>query len=421
MGVRPHGASPPPRSSCRRRCGATACYPTASASAAPADTRRIRRHARAHTTSLPTPQGPADPILGLTADFNEDERSPKYLLGVGAYRDDAGKPYVLPSVREAEARLLAAKADHEYAGMTGVAQFTGLAAEFAYGKQSAPLDDGRVAITQTLSGTGACRLVGDFWKRFGAETGGAHIYLPNPTWGNHLNIFKDAGLETRKYSYLDANKTGLDHAAMLEDVAAAPAGSLFLLHACAHNPTGVDPSLEQWKELSQAFKAKGHIAFFDSAYQGFASGDAEHDAAAIRLFVDDGHPILLGQSFAKNFGLYGERVGALSFVCADKDEKARVESQLKILVRPMYSNPPVYGARIVAEVLKDPELWAQWSAECKGMAHRIIDMRQVRVVGGCSRVEEPRVVRSLTISPLSLRRPCGRTSKGSARPKTGRT
>ena len=199
--------------------------------------------------------------------------------------------------------------------------------------------------------------------------------MPDPTWGNHIAIMKNSGLEPASYSYFDSKTCGVDFKGMLNSINNAETGSVFMFHACAHNPTGCDPTPEQWDQLSIVMKAKKHITFFDCAYQGFASGDSEQDAYAIRKFVADGHQIILAQSFAKNFGLYGERVGTLSVVCASKEEKDRVESQLKVLVRPMYSNPPVYGARLIAEILSDKTLREQWALECKSMAHRILDMR----------------------------------------------
>jgi len=190
-------------------------------------------------------------------------------------------------------------------------------------------------------------------------------------------IFRDAGMKVEQYKYYDPKTRGLDLAGMLESMERAPDGSAFLLHACAHNPTGVDPSPQQWKEVSAAMRRKRHVAFFDCAYQGFASGDADKDAGAVRQFVEDGHLVMLAQSYAKNFGLYNERVGAFSVVCRDPDEKERVESQLKILVRPAYSNPPAQGARIVDTILSDAVLKPQWYAECKSMADRIILMRKL--------------------------------------------
>jgi len=232
----------------------------------------------------------------------------------------------------------------------------------------------RLAITQSISGTGALRIGTAFLARHypGAKT----IYLPAPTWGNHIPISKDSGLEVKTYKYFDKKTVGLDFEGMKADIKAAPEGSIILLHACAHNPTGVDPTDAQWKELSDLMKEKKHFSFFDMAYQGFASGDILKDAFAVRYFVEQGHQILLCQSFAKNLGLYGERVGAISFVTADSEEKARVDSQLKIIIRPLYSNPPIHGARLVSAILGSPELKEQWLGEVKGMADRIIAMRE---------------------------------------------
>ena len=316
------------------------------------------------------PQAPADPILGVAEAFRADASPDKINLGIGAYRDNSGAPWVLPSVRAAEGKLYEEAADHEYLGMAGLPAFVSAALRFAYGAECAALAAGRVAAIQTLSGTGACRAAGVFLERFsGADT----VYVSDPTWGNHIPIFEEAGLAVKRYRYFDAATNGLDFAGMLADVEAAPDGSVFLLHACAHNPTGVDPSAEQWATLSGALRR--HVVMFDCAYQGFASGDADRDAASIRRFVADGHELLLAQSFAKNFGLYGERVGALSVVCADAAERTRVESQLKRIARPIWSNPPAHGARVVARVLGDASLRAQWTAECRGMADRIIAMR----------------------------------------------
>jgi len=262
----------------------------------------------------------------------------------------------------------------EYAPIVGVDEFVKSARCFALGKESPALVEERTASVQSLSGTGACRVIGQFYAKFLGD--GAPFYLPAPSWGNHANIFKACGLDVRTYRYWHPDTNGLDLQGMIDDLTKAPDGSAVLLHACAHNPTGVDPTAEQWKQICEVLKARpGLSLFFDSAYQGFASGDAEADAFAVRHFVDEGVNFALAQSFAKNFGLYGERVGVLSMVCSDGDEAARVLSQLKILVRAMYSNPPVHGARIVAEVLKDPELETQWRAECKTMADRIIGMR----------------------------------------------
>lgn len=319
------------------------------------------------------PMGPADPILGLTDRFNKDTDPRKVSLGAGAYRDDNGKPYVLPSVLEAEKRIMAAGLNKEYAGIAGMKDFVDLSLEFAYGEDCEALKEGRITGVQTISGTGGVRLAGEFFSKFLGKN--APVYLPNPTWGNHIPIMKDAGMEVRRYAYYEPASRGLDFSGLMNDLKGAPDKSVFLLHACAHNPTGVDPTLEQWKEIADIMKAKQHVPFFDCAYQGFASGDASHDAAAIRLFVKEGHNVFLSQSYAKNFGLYGERVGAMSVVTNSKDEAERVLSQLKIIIRPMYSNPPIHGSRIVSTILSDTQLKQQWYRECKGMADRIITMR----------------------------------------------
>lgn len=326
---------------------------------------------RSASTWAKVQQGPPDAILGITEAFKADPSDKKINLGVGAYRDDKGKPYVLPSVREAEQKIVSSRMNKEYAGITGVPEFTKSAALLAYGKDSSALD--RLAITQSVSGTGALRIGGAFLERFfpGAKT----IYVPNSTWANHGAIFNDCGLKVEKYRYYNKDTIGLDYEGLIADIEAAPQGSVFLLHACAHNPTGVDPSTQQWEAIEAAISKKGHTAFFDMAYQGFASGDINRDAFAVRHFVAKGHQILLAQSFAKNMGLYGERAGAFSVVAADAAEAKRVDSQIKILVRPLYSNPPIHGARIAAEILNNPALYEQWLGEVKGMADRIIEMR----------------------------------------------
>ncbi|KAI0846506.1 aspartate aminotransferase [Daldinia vernicosa] len=323
---------------------------------------------RAGSTWANVPQGP--PVC-ITEAFKADSFEKKINLGVGAYRDDQGKPYVLPSVRAAEDKIVAKRLNKEYLGITGLPEFTTAAAELAYGKGSSALE--RLVITQSISGTGALRIAAAFLARF--YPGDKTIYIPTPSWANHKAVFHDSGLKVEQYRYYDKNTIGLDFEGMLADIKAAPKGSIFLFHACAHNPTGVDPTTEQWKEISNAVKAQGHYAFFDMAYQGFASGDTNKDAFAVRHFVEQGHNICLAQSFAKNMGLYGERVGAFSIVASSPEEKKRLESQIKILIRPLYSNPPLHGARIASEILNDPALNKQWLGEVKGMADRIISMR----------------------------------------------
>jgi len=323
-------------------------------------------------------KGPEDPILGITVAFNKDTHPKKINLGVGAYRDDAGKPFILGCVREAENRIREKNMDHEYAPIAGVAALCKVSQELALGADAPELKEKRVATIQALSGTGALRVGADFMMRFinlPAETKKT-VYLPDPTWGNHIPIYKDAGFGVKTYRYYDPKTCGLDFTGFKTDLQNLPKNSLVLLHACAHNPTGVDPTSQQWKELSQVCKDRDHFVFFDLAYQGFASGDPERDVQAVRQFIKDGHNVGIAQSFAKNFGLYGERVGALSFLTQNAKEAEAVESQLKILVRPMYSNPPITGARIVSTILSDAALTAQWRTEVKLMADRIIGMRQ---------------------------------------------
>jgi len=276
-------------------------------------------------------------------------------------------------VRAAEARLLERGEKKEYAPITGDPQYVSRALAFAYGEESEALSSGRIIGVQTLSGTGACRIAGEFFARFLPKD--TTIYVSDPTWGNHIPIMELSGLTVKRYRYLNRQTNSLDLKGYLEDIEAAPAGSIFLLHACAHNPTGVDPTSDEWSQISAAILAGGHHVLMDCAYQGFASGDAEFDAGAIRKFVDEGHSMLLAQSFAKNFGLYGERVGTLSVVCADAEQAERVASQLKLIIRPMYSSPPIHGALIVKEVLADDALRAQYYGECKDMANRILRMR----------------------------------------------
>jgi aspartate aminotransferase, mitochondrial len=308
--------------------------------------------------------------LTLSGTFSTHTNIP---IGVGAYRDDKGKPYVLPSVKEAENKIVNSALDKEYAGITGVPSFTKAAALLAYGPDSAPIKEDRIVITQSISGTGALRIGGAFLERFypGAKT----IYIPNPSWANHAAVFKDSGLKVEKYRYYNKDTIGLDFEGLIEDLKTIPKGSIVLLHACAHNPTGVDPTEDQWRAISKAIKEQGHFPFFDMAYQGFASGSTDKDAFALRHFISEGHTPILAQSFAKNMGLYGERVGAFSIVATSAEEKKRVDSQVKILVRPLYSNPPIHGARIASEVLNNPTLNKQWLGEVKGMADRIITMR----------------------------------------------
>ncbi|XP_059154230.1 aspartate aminotransferase, mitochondrial-like [Physella acuta] len=317
--------------------------------------------------------GPPDAILGVTEAFKKDTSPKKMNLGVGAYRDDAGKPYVLPSVKKAEDSIVQAGLDKEYAGIIGVPDFYNAAIKLALGADSPVLKEKLNVTTQAISGTGALRIGANFFNKW--YTKSKTFWLPTPSWGNHTPILKHAGLNVSSYRYYDPNTCGFDFKGAIEDIQKIPEGDVVLLHACAHNPTGVDPKPEQWKELSQVIKQRKLFPYFDMAYQGFASGSTDQDAFAVRQFIRDGHQMALSQSFSKNMGLYGERVGAFSIICSSTEEAERVMSQVKIIIRPLYSNPPVHGARIAAKILNTPELNAQWLKEVKGMADRIILMR----------------------------------------------
>jgi len=320
------------------------------------------------------PMGAPDAILGIADNFKKCTDPNKVNVCVGAYRDENGKPWILPSVKEAEKIMMDDPSENkEYASIAGDAAYVEQAVKFAYGQDA---DLSTMAAVQTLSGTGACRIGGEFLSKFFPVK---KIYIPDPTWGNHIAIFEECGLEVVRYRYYNRATNGLNFDGMLEDLKAAPEGAVVLLHACAHNPTGCDPSKEEWKTISALIKEKNLQVFFDSAYQGFASGDAEADGFALRYFVEEGHNVMLAQSFAKNFGLYGERCGTLSFVTNNADEKERVISQLKRIIRPMYSSPPVHGSSIVRTVLTNEELTKQYYEECAFMANRIGSMRKLLV------------------------------------------
>lgn len=319
-------------------------------------------------------RAPEDPILGVTVAYNNDSSPVKVNLGVGAYRTEEGKPLVPNVVRRAEQMLVNDTSRvKEYLSITGIADFNKLSAKLIFGADSPAIKENRVTTVQCLSGTGSLRVGAEFLARHYHEH---TIYIPQPTWGNHPKIFTLAGLSVKYYRYYDPATRGLDFQGLLDDLTAAPVGAIVLLHACAHNPTGVDPTIDQWEKIRQLMRSKGLLPFFDSAYQGFASGKLDADAQSVRMFVADGGECLAAQSYAKNMGLYGERVGALSIVCKDSDVASKVESQLKMVIRPMYSNPPIHGASIVATILKDRQMYDEWTVELKAMADRIISMRQ---------------------------------------------
>ncbi|EOO03762.1 putative aspartate aminotransferase protein [Phaeoacremonium minimum UCRPA7] len=333
-------------------------------------------------TSFPAeavPQAPEDPLFGLMRAYRADESPDKVDLGIGAYRDNNAKPWVLPVVKKADDIIRNdPNLNHEYAPIAGIPAFTSKACELIIGSSSPALAEKRVTSVQTISGTGAVHLGALFLAKF--YKGNRTIYLSNPTWANHNQIFTNVGLPIAQYPYFDKKTKGLDFEGMKKAINDAPERSVILLHACAHNPTGVDPTFEQWKEIAAVMRAKKHFPFFDCAYQGFASGDLDRDAGALQYFIEQGFELLVCQSFAKNFGLYGERAGCFHFVTApapDAQETiSRIASQLAILQRSEISNPPIYGARVVAAVLNDDALMAEWKENLQTMSGRIIDMRK---------------------------------------------
>jgi aspartate aminotransferase len=323
------------------------------------------------------PLAPPDSIFKLSAAYNADPFPKKINLGVGAYRDNEGKPWVLPVIKKATQILLNdPNLNHEYLPITGLPEFTTAAAKLLLGSNSSAIAEGRVASVQTISGTGANHLAALFLDKYYNFNGPKQVYLSNPTWVIHHTIFGNLGLTPVEYPYYDPRTVGLDFKGFKSTLENALPRSVILLHACAHNPTGVDPTKEQWKELAEVILAKNHYAFFDCAYQGFASGDLNGDAWAVRYFADKGVPMLVCQSFAKNAGLYSERIGALHIISSSEGAANRVKSQLSVLQRSEISNPPSHGARLMSLILNSPELFEDWNNDIKTMAHRIITMRK---------------------------------------------
>ncbi|XP_047339559.1 aspartate aminotransferase, chloroplastic-like [Impatiens glandulifera] len=316
---------------------------------------------------------PPDPILGVSEAFKEDTDVKKLNLGVGAYRTEDLQPYVLNVVKKAEHLMLEKGVNKEYLPIEGLAEFNKVTAELLFGADNEVIQQQRVATVQGLSGTGSLRLAAALIERYFP---GAKVLISSPTWGNHKNIFNDARVPWSEYRYYDPKTVGLDFDGMMSDIKSAPEGSFILLHGCAHNPTGIDPTPVQWNKIADIIEEKGHIPFFDVAYQGFASGNLDVDASSVRLFTARGMELLVAQSYSKNLGLYAERIGAINVVCSSSDAAVRVKSQLKRIARPMYSNPPVHGARIVANVVGDSVLFNEWKQEMELMAGRIMEVRK---------------------------------------------
>jgi len=318
---------------------------------------------------------PRDPILGITEAFNADQNPAKINLGVGVYYDDNGKVPLLACVQKAEEILIAAPAPRTYLPIEGLAAYDKAVQELVFGADSAVIQEKRAITVQAIGGTGALKIGADFLKRFAPD---AQVYISDPSWENHRALFESAGFTVNNYSYYDPATHGVNFAGMIADIKAMPAGSIVLLHACCHNPTGADLTSAQWDEVIAAVTGGGLVPFLDMAYQGFGAGIAE-DGAVVRRFADAGGPLLVSNSFSKSFSLYGERVGALSVVAASGEEAARLMSQVKRVVRTNYSNPPVHGGKVVATVLTTPELRQLWEDELAGMRVRIKEMREAFV------------------------------------------
>ena len=318
---------------------------------------------------------PRDPILGLNEQFNADPNPAKVNLGVGVYFDDDGKLPVLACVAAAEKQLLEAPKAKGYLPIDGIAAYDKAVQGLVFGVDSAVLREGRVATIQALGGTGGLKVGADFLKRLNP---GARVLISDPSWENHRALFTNAGFEVASYPYYDAATRGIRFDEMIAALAAAEAGTIVVLHACCHNPTGCDLTPAQWARVVETLKAGGLTPFLDMAYQGFGVGIQE-DGAVIQQFLAAGLDFFVSTSFSKSFSLYGERVGALSVVCTSTGERDRVLSQLKIVIRTNYSNPPTVGAQIVATVLTTPALRDQWETELAGMRLRIRQMRELLV------------------------------------------
>ncbi|MBK7502613.1 MAG: aspartate/tyrosine/aromatic aminotransferase [Polaromonas sp.] len=318
---------------------------------------------------------PRDPILGLNEQFNADTNPNKVNLGVGVYFDDTGKLPLLKCVQSAEATMAAAPKPRGYLPIDGIVAYDAGVKALVFGADSEPVKSGRVATVQAIGGTGGLKIGADFLKKLNPN---AKVLISDPSWENHQALFTNAGFKVETYRYYDAATRGLNVDGMLADLKAAPAGTIALLHACCHNPTGYDITAAQWDQVVAICKSNNLVPFLDMAYQGFGYGLKE-DGAVIQKFVDAGLTFFVSTSFSKSFSLYGERVGALSVLCTDKAEADRVLSQLKIAIRTNYSNPPTHGGSVVAAVLGNPELRKQWEDELAEMRVRIKAMRSAFV------------------------------------------
>jgi len=310
---------------------------------------------------------PRDPILGVTEAFNADANPNKVNLGVGVYTDENGKVPLLECVHRAEQLMTDKRAPHIYLPIDGIAAYDRAVQRLLFGLESEILRSGRAVTVQALGGTGALRVGADFLRRFAP---GAQLWISDPSWENHRALFENAGFTVNVYPYYDASTRGLDFDAMIAALERIPAGAIVVLHACCHNPTGVDPSSEQWGRILEVVRRQGQIPFLDLAYQGFGDG-VDADGAIVRRFAETPGPLFVASSFSKSSSLYGERVGALTILTADRDESARVLSQVKRVIRGNYSSPPTFGGMAVATVLDSPELSELWQRELGAMRERI--------------------------------------------------
>ncbi len=318
---------------------------------------------------------PRDPILGITEAFNADQNPEKTNLGVGVYYDDNGKVPLLGCVQKAEALLMEKLTPRTYLPIEGLAAYDKAVQELVFGADSDVVKSKRAITAQAIGGTGALKLGADFLKRFSPN---AQVYISDPSWENHRALFESAGFVVNNYPYYDSNTKGVNFTGMLDTLKSVPAGSIILLHACCHNPTGADLTDEQWKQVIEVITQRGLVPFLDMAYQGFGDGIAE-DGKVVGMFAAAGGPLFVSNSFSKSFSLYGERVGALSIVAASAEEASRLMSQLKRVIRTNYSNPPMHGGQVVATALATPELRKLWEEELAGMRVRIKEMRQAMV------------------------------------------
>ncbi|MBC3879107.1 aspartate/tyrosine/aromatic aminotransferase [Undibacterium sp. FT79W] len=318
---------------------------------------------------------PRDPILGITEAYNADQNPAKVNLGVGVYYDDNGKVPLLECVKKAEAILIEKYAPRTYLPIEGLAAYDKAVQELVFGADSAVVLEKRAITAQAIGGTGALKLGADFLQRFAPTS---QVWISDPSWENHRALFESAGFKVNNYPYYDANTRGVNFAGMLDALKTMPAGSIVLLHACCHNPTGADLTDDQWTQVIEVVTQRGLIPFLDMAYQGFGDG-IEADGKVVRRFAEAGGALFVSNSFSKSFSLYGERVGALSIAASSADEAARIMSQLKRVIRTNYSNPPSHGGQVVATVLAMPELRQLWEEELAGMRVRIREMRHAFV------------------------------------------